>query len=164
VLFISLNFGGCSNSSQTVSKSLEDSFQANFPVVDMNKTFQVKVNDDQALFEQNSEILLTFNNLSPDTLDFPTDPFIKLFVIEDGNWVEIKNKFTYSGSLELAPQGTILLDTSEVTIKPELDDQMKEVQKNGSTLVRVLMIGEIIQNNAHTGKFVGAYTDIFLKP
>ncbi len=154
----------CLNSESAVPRSLEDEFNADFPVANMNKSFQLKVDGDTSIFQKDLEIPVVFNNTSPNTISFQTELFLKLLIIKDNKWIEIKNQYSYSGPLQIAPQGTLLLDNSTATVQPELDDDLISTNKNHLVLMRILMIGEILDKDLHTGRFVGAYIDVFLKP
>ncbi|SRR6266496_5578833 len=154
----------CLNSQSAVPKSLEEEFNTDFPVSDMNKSFQLKVDGDTNIFQKDSEIPVVFNNTSPVTISFQTDSFLKLLIIKDNKWIEIKNQYSYSGPLQIAPQGTILLDNNTATVQPELDDHLISTNKNHLVLMRILMVGEVLNKDIHTGRFVGAYVDVFLKP
>jgi hypothetical protein len=154
---------GCSINPPAVSKDMEKKFQTAIQLTDTNESFQLKVNGDEKSFRSGSDIQLTINNISPHSIVFPLESHIKLLIIKDTEWVQVKNGLTYSGLLRIAPQGTLLLDTRTTWVEPVLDNNMLKDSKK-DMLLRIVMIGEIMKNDVHTGTYVGAYTDVFLNP
>jgi hypothetical protein len=84
-------------------------------------------------------------------------------VTRDAEWVEVKNGLTYSGLLLIAPQGTPLLDFNVTWVRPLLDENIAKDAK-GDMLLRIVMVGEIMENDIQTGKLVGTYVDVYLSP
>ena len=77
--------------------------------------------------------------------------------------MEVKNAITYSGTMLLSPQGKPLLNLQYTDVKPILDETNLS-GSNTSVLLRIVIIGEIMEGDTRTGKNVGAYVDVFLKP
>jgi hypothetical protein len=155
---------GCSNPSQSISKEMEDKFHATVAVMDMNKSLEIKVDDDQKSFCLGSDIPLSVKNKSPNFIFFNYEGrYIKLFMIRDAEWVEVKNGLTYSGSTVLSPPGPPLLNLDGTWARPVLDDN---TFKDNPTdiLIRIVMTGEIMESNTHTGNFVSAYLDVYITP
>jgi hypothetical protein len=154
---------GCSKGTDSVSKDMEKQFLDIVPVTDMNKSLQLEVYGDQKTFGLGHDIPLLIYNKSSHRILFTKDSRIKLFMIQDAAWLEVENEIIYTGSTLLSPQGTPLLDLTNTWAKPAFD---KDMIKNGKeeVLVRIVMIGEIIENDVGTGKFAGAYIDVHITP
>jgi hypothetical protein len=82
-------------------------------------------------------------------------------MIRDDEWVEVPNDMVYIGTVVMSPQGTPLLDLGYTWVMPNPDKNLLPVNKEGD-LLRVVVQGEILKNDAPTGNFVGAYVDINL--
>jgi hypothetical protein len=74
----------------------------------------------------------------------------------------VKNAITYSGDLELSPNGTILLDTRSVVVKPVLDQSVFNLKKDVN--VRIVIVGDVMEEENPTDEKVGTYVDVDLKP
>lgn len=161
-LFLSLMLG-CSSPSNSVSNNMESQFLTAVPVINMNKDLELSVHGDEKKFRLGSKIQLRIQNQSPNSILLEGDSHIKLFSIKDAKWIEVKNQITYSGSILLSPQGTPLLDVHFTLVKPTLDKNMMNTDEEHIPL-RIVTIGEIMNNDTRTGKFVGAYIDVYITP
>ncbi len=82
---------------------------------------------------------------------------------DDLHWTEVKNAITYTATMILSPEGTVLLDTQYTSVKPILDQSGFDT--NGKDiLLRIVIIGEIMNGEVRTKEKVGAYVDVVLKP
>ena len=70
---------------------------------------------------------------------------------------------TYSGTLELSPSGTPLLDYAITWVQPLLDQSGFSIEKD-QALLRIVIVGEITESENRTGEKVGAFVDVVLKP
>lgn len=157
--FISAALVSCSKT-QT-SNELENSFKS-LVSADMNNFVRIYPEGNGGTpFKYGSDISLTFENLSDQKIFFATDSFVKLYVVRDNLWLEVRNKVTYSGELLLFPRGTPLLDNNSVKVRPVLDNI--PAIRDSVDFLRVVVIGEILRNDILTGKFVGAYVDVLIK-
>ena len=77
--------------------------------------------------------------------------------------MEVKNDITYSATMFISPQGTLLFDLQYTWVQPNLDGSNLR-SSNTKIPVRIVVIGEIMEDNTRTGKNVGAYVDVFIKP
>jgi len=141
---------------------MEEKFQALLSVIDTNNSFQIKVNEDKNTFQNNKDIRLIINNNSRHSIIFNPESYIKLWTIRNEEWIEIENGITYSGTLQVLPQGTLLLDTRTSRVKPVLSNDA--IESNEKILLRIAMIGEIMENDKPTGKLVGSYIDVYIIP
>lgn len=141
---------------------MEKKFQTAIPVTDMNGSLQVKVESGEQIYPLGSEIPLTIINTSPHSIFLAIDSHIKLLMIEDAEWIEVKNVITYSGLLVISPQGTPLLDDASTRVQPEVNDKLRSAKEK--ELLRIVVTGEIIENDKPTGKLVGAYVDVYVTP
>lgn len=153
----------CSKHSQSTSEKIKENFQTIVPITDMNKSLQVEVYGGEKNFQSDSAIHLRLHNKSPHSIFFPLDSHIKLLMLSDAKWVQVKNEMTYSGLLQLAPQDTPLLDSNTTWVKPIPGEKIIRNAKE-NILLRIVMIGEIMENDIHTGTLVGAYVDVYITP
>lgn len=152
-----------SNDLPVVSNDLEKELLTAFHLTDINESFQVTINGEEKTFKINSDIPLIFNNKSPYTIYFPTGSFIRLLIINDNEWMEIENSHTYAGLLLISPEGTLLKDFNIAGVRPVIDNSILHGDKK-DLLLRIVLIGEIMENNDPTGRFVGAYVDVDITP
>ena len=162
LLFLS-TISGCSDRVQSTSTELEEKFQISVPIADMNKSLRLNIEGDEKTFRRGSDIPLLFQNRSPHFIFFTAENYIKLFMTRDAEWIEVKNELTYSGNKALSPQGTPLLDLDHTWARPALDDNAFKDNKT-EILTRIVMTGEIMENDKPTGDLVGAYVDVYLTP
>lgn len=167
LIFLATTLMGCSNKA---SSSMEEDFQSLVPVSDMNKSLEIKVDGDQksfhisSLVHLGSDIPLLVQNTSPKFIFLNyKGGCINLFMFKDNEWIEVKNGLTYSGSTILSPQGKPLLNLDYSGAKPVFDNNIFKDNKT-DILLRIVMTGEILENDKPTGKLVGAYVDVYIKP
>ena len=152
---------GCSKS---VSTNMEEKFREVVSVNDLNKSIELKVDDNKDVFPNGYDIPILAQNKSPYFLFLNLEEnYIRLFTIRDAEWVEIKNGLTYSGSRILSPHGNALLDLEPTWARPEVEDAILEDNKT-EVLVRIVMTGEIMEKDKPSGKFIGAYVDVYVRP
>jgi len=143
---------------------LEKQFAAVVPLIDINNSLQIAIDGQETSFAPDAEIELTLYNKSYHFLYFENGSRVKLLVSTDNlHWLEVKNAFTDSLPMKLSPKGTILLDTRHILVQPILDQSIFNV-KGEEFRLRIVLIGEIMNGDTRTGKEVGAYTDVSLKP
>ena len=153
---------GCSNLSTEVHSRMEEEFRTIVAVEDLNRSLELKLHEEKENFPRGYDIPLLVENKSSNFLFFNhTDNYIKLYIIKDGEWVEVKNGLTYSGTRTLHPQGAPLLNLNATWARPELDDNLFEDNQT-DILVRIVMTGEIMENDIQTGEFVSAYIDVYI--
>jgi len=123
----------------------------------------MSVETDEKTFRKGSEISLIIYNRSPNFILLDGSSYIRLLHVLDSEWVEIVNELTYSGSRLLSPQGTILLETAYTKVQPVLEEN--EVNNSdGEVLLRIVVIGEVVENDIRTDNLVGAYVDVYMAP
>jgi hypothetical protein len=143
---------------------LENQFSNLLPLADMNKSLQIAVSTQEKSFKSGSEIELTVYNKSPHSFYFDNDTHVRLLGSSDNLlWTEVENAITYSATMILSPKGTTLLDTQPTWVKPILDQSVFDAKK-GNVLLRIAIVGEIMDGEIRTGKQVGAYIDVVLTP
>lgn len=158
---ITLALSSCSKPQGSNSAELDSSFRS-LVVADMNNFVRIfPENKGNTSFKYGSDIFLIFENLSDQKLFFDTDTFVRLYVVRDNLWFEVRNKRTYSGELLLFPMGTPLLDNNSVKVRPVLDN-IPAIQDSDDFL-RVVVIGEILREDIRTGELVGAYVDVVIE-
>jgi len=155
---------GCSKQSKASVSELEKQFSTAFPLDDMNKSLQIALESKTASFTPGSEIDLIVYNKSPYSLCFDNSSRMRLLGSPDNlQWAEVKNAITYSATMILSPKGTVLLDTQYTWVRPILDQSSLNVQQT-DILLRIVIVGEVMEKENRTGKKVGAYVDVVLKP
>lgn len=155
---------GCSEPPTAGSKGLEQEFATVIPIVDMNKSLQIVLNNKETSFKSDSTIEFEIYNKSPNYLHLDYVAHIKLLGSPDRlHWLELKNGFTYAASeVILSPEGTPLLDDQHGWAIPLLDPMHFKIDRDN--LVRIVVIGEIMEGDALTGETVGAYVDVLIEP
>jgi hypothetical protein len=153
----------CSKQLSTNTSEIEKQFSTVVPITDMNKSLQMVVDSQERYFPLGSDIPLIVENKSSHFISFDVNTHIRLLRIRGSQWMEVKNAITYSGTMLLSPQGKPLLNLQYTDVKPILDETNLS-GSNTSVLLRIVIIGEIMEGDTRTGKNVGAYVDVFLKP
>lgn len=156
---------GCSQTSATSISELDKQFATAVPPADINKSLQIAVdNEESSLVQSNPDIALLVYNKSQDTINLDNGSFVRLLVSTDKlHWVDVENEIVYEGPMTLSPKGTPLLDVQYTWAKPILDRASLSTG-NQEILLRIVVIGEILEGDTHTGQNVAAYVDVFLTP
>ena len=164
LFFLSMNILlGCSSQSSVNVSEIERQFLTAIPITDMNKSLTMVVDGEEQYFSLGSDIPLIVANRSSHFVIFDIDTHIQLLMNTNSQWTEVENEITYSGILSLSPQGVPLLDFRSTWVKPVIDESIL----GNSTLnipLRIVIIGEISEGDTPTGKQVGAYVDVILRP
>ena len=154
----------CSKQSSSNVSELEENFLSLISVTDVNESLRLAVDGEKTFFEPGGKIRVMIYNQSPHFVSFDLDAYIRLFTSPGQlQWIEVKNAMTYSGELQLAPKGTMLLDYRSTHVKPVLDESILNSEEKSISL-RIVLIGEIMENENLTGEKVAAYVDVLLKP
>ena len=162
VIILWLILSGCSGKAHLMNSS-ESSFQTAVPMANMNQSLEINVDGDNTSFRIGAEIPLIVQNKSADYIFFTGDDYIRLFILQDLKWIEIKSELTYSGSKVLSPKGTPLLDLDRTWAQPALDGNIFS-DKRSDLLLRILITGEIMENDVRTGKLISAFVDVHMVP
>jgi len=161
--FLSVNLMGCLGQANSQMSKIDEKFLDMVAVADMNKSLQLSTDGDQKAFGFDSEIYLTMHNMSKYSVMFDSASPPKLYTINNGEWIEVKNEFTYRGGGAMSPKGKILLDEIRTSVKPVLDRAVLDSNQR-EILLRIVVICEIMEDDVRTGKLVGAYVDVILNP
>jgi hypothetical protein len=153
---------GCSNQSNTSVSQLDQQFAKTFPIKDMNKSLGIAEYEQKQYYLSGSEIPLIVENKSSRVVSFDTDQFV-LLRNTGSQWVELKNAITYSNKLLLSPHQEATPNILPTHVKPILDD-INPANNDALIPVRIVIIGKFMNGNKPSGKKVGAYVDVFLKP
>lgn len=159
-----LMLSACSSHLNTTSKDLEQNFKIVVPITDMNGSLIIAIDSDKEVFRPDDKIPLSVENMSAQKIRFDyADNYIKLFIVRDNQWIEVENDLTYSGSRILSPVGTLLLNLDYTWVRPVFKEDMFDA-KNKERLLRIVMIGEILERDLPSGNQVGAYVDVYIRP
>lgn len=153
----------CAPSQPKISGNLENLFRILVPIDDMNDSFQIYVNkNDHQSLNFGTKIPIIFTNLSEKQIFFPTGFGIKLYVVENNQWLEVQNQVEYWGDRSyLQPKGSQKAGGYLSTvIRPELPS---EIYGEKEAILRVVVVGEKI-NEINQSTPVGAFVDLFIEP
>lgn len=165
ILLLIFLLSSCSQQSTAGSQELEQQFAEVVPISDMNKSLQIILSTEETSFKAGSKIDIKIYNKSHHYLYFDNDTDVKLLgSLDQTHWMELEDGITDASSdMILSPQGTILLDDQESRVIPIIDPTELNTHSDG-VLVRIVVIGEIMENDVLTGKKVGAYVDVIVQP
>jgi hypothetical protein len=143
---------------------LEKQFLTAVPLTDINESLQVIIESKGSTFESGSDISLLIYNKSTHSIYFDNDSYIKLLVSADQlSWSDVENGIEYFGTTVVSPQGTPLLDFVHTVVRPILDKTDLNAG-NQDVILRIVAIGEIMENDTLTGQNAAAYVDVTLGP
>jgi hypothetical protein len=156
---------GCSIRQPEISNGLQASFQVLVPIDDLNQS--VRLTEDlsnQQNIKFDSVIQVLIENVSIRQVYFPLGYGIKLFIVRNGDWVEIRDKSNYLGDgALLSPQNNKkLTDTTSTRILPDYPSQIKI--EGIPVILRIVVIGELLLDINETRVPVGAYIDVIVNP
>jgi hypothetical protein len=136
---------GCNPSDQSTIPGLEG-------INDVNHSITLQ---DPLVLDVDNMLSLAINNHSSNAIWFPPNFNIRLFILEENTWVEIYDSLIPSGDLTVYPadEGGIGL----LVFKPSIP--IEEI-----SLLRVVIVGNIIETGKPTLSLVGAFLDIPLPP
>lgn len=153
----------CSSNSPAELSDLEKDFFEKFPYSDMNQSLQLKLDSNNDTFLLDTKIpFLIYNTSSRSVLIIDSNLNIKLLLAGESGWQEIDNALSYSGGMHFSPSGTPLLDVRYSWSQPVLGEDVLG-QASDKIMVRIFIIGELVDNNEPTGEFAGAYVDVFIE-
>ena len=104
-------------------------------------------------FEFDGVLELDLENISDQSIVFPSDFGVKIFMKQGVDWIPIKNRFEYSDSTMILPPQKDYSFGPIVDVLPLLPSP-----STSGTTIRIVVIGNV----QGTGKAVGAYIDIDL--
>jgi hypothetical protein len=95
---------------------------------------------------------------------FPVGYGIRLLIINNDKWIEVKNKDIYygDGSWLQTKRDQMLGARLATGVRPILPPDLLNV--GNQVILRIVIIGEIHSNNSNNGLPVGAFTDLFVTP
>lgn len=163
-LFLVVIMFGCSPAGPNISDSLEVSFQELIVSNNINKSFQIYIDSNDAEnLKYGSDIKIAFKNVSGEDVFFEVGYGIKLYIIRDNAWVEIQNKNEYYG------EGSILQTKNQQASGGRLVTGVRPVLPPGiapiaDEILRIVVIGEILSDGERTGHHAAAYVDLLLNP
>lgn len=172
VLFfgVALLCSSCSKNQPAIPDELQVSFQNMFPAVEFNKDIQVRLRDMSGETPlSGSEVEVCVINTSNESIFLSSDPkqpFIRVYMIRDDIWVELKNNVEYfsstggDGSI-FEPVGDQQMNYFFTAIRPVLEPAAGNA--NDEEIIRVFVIGERMIDEKRSGVFTGAFVDLFIK-
>lgn len=157
----------CSGDKPQISNDLQKSFAEMMAVSDLNQSLQVRLlsgDVNEPRFGRTMKIVV--ENVSDQPVYFLVNPGpIRLFIIQGGKWVQIRNDVTFM-SYQQGGDGFVLSSKAEHTnvMTPPLVPALGPIGNVGKErlILRILAIGEFMANGQRTGVRVGAYTDAFI--
>jgi hypothetical protein len=169
VILLVILISGCSTNSPNVSSDLQEAFQQKMALEEINTKLRVTVDSsDNKNLRFGSVIHVVIENFSDQNILIPEPSGIKMFIINDGEWLEINNNAEYYGNSEgpvLYPYGSNELRYRTSTgVSPVLKPDTVISDPNSNIILRILIMGEQISDSKKTGITTGAYTDVYLTP
>jgi hypothetical protein len=163
-ILLAFYLGGCSNNQPSISHDMQESFNKIVPDTDLNTHLRLNIND-QEKANLNKLFELYLINTSDETIYLDAKQPFRLFIVDNNQWVEIKNKVIYLGRREgggiyIYPKnsGRDLLGSF---VRPEL--LPGQVIEGDEKILRILVLGETMTDGERTGNLVGAYLDVFIE-
>jgi hypothetical protein len=157
----------CSSGPVAIPKEPDASFVKTTNVASMNKEMRLKVlahERDESVLSVNLEVM----NIGENSIFLPMTSqkqYLKVYIFQANQWVEIKNNQKYiSGS---GGDGSILQPYKDdpgniltTWARPALADVALSTNK----IVRIFVVGQLLQDGVVTENYVGAYVDLVLEP
>jgi hypothetical protein len=160
---------GCSTQQPAISADLQKSFAEMIPIANLNTHLQVKViKGDQHKFGSDVHILV--ENISDNSIYLSTGIdtlFVKVFVVQDNTWKEIRNdtiyySITVGDGYILSPAKGEQPNRFTNSVRPMLEPNGQDEGKQ--EIVRILVVGELMSEGKKIEIPVGAYVDLFMEP
>jgi hypothetical protein len=111
--------------------------------------------------KNNESMLVGVDVKTKDHIAFARDYGVRLFLKEDNKWIEIKNETTYDISLPemvIIPAEGYLVKDGAAGVTPYYPSLKKE------TLLRIVIVGKVVQNGKVTEEKTAAFIDVYLEP
>jgi len=160
LLFAAFSLIGCGKSGSV--KDPNEEFSKKFPLADLNKSLQLGLEGDIRTFDEDSNIPFYIYNRSNHDVFIDHNANTKLFTTLNSQWIEIENAISYPDSLPLLAIGTPLLDSRYTWVRPVLRNELL-ASTTENIMIRILILGEPLENDQGTGDLIGAYIDVFIK-
>jgi hypothetical protein len=163
IVVLTTILAGCSKQSNINTSVLEKEFLTAIPITNMNENIQIVIDSKEPSIKPDSTIGLTIYNKSPHSISFDNTSFVTLMgSVDNQHWFPVENGITYTDRMLLSPEGTVLLDLYYTWVKPILPASPGTDTKE--VLLRIVIVGKVMDGDIVTGQSVGAYTDVHLKP
>lgn len=142
------------------TSNLDKDINRFFPFGDVNTSIKLSIVDDcpNGRLEINHSFCFDIENESQNTIRFPADSSLKLYMFEEGNnsWIEIQDKVeVLDKEFVLYPKGGDDIWNYLRYIHPELSASDIPVT------IRIVLIGQVEGGDK---RLVGAYLDVILQP
>jgi hypothetical protein len=137
-------------------KSQDRPHPESIPIINLNQDIQIIVPQAWNTFKLGDTIRLQIVNVSNKTLAFDKNFGSRIFLVEDGQWVEVKNTLISIGedNILIKPPINNINDTRGYSVKLDTNE------KKGRTEVRIYVFGK----PSDAEKMIGAYIDVVLVP
>jgi len=138
------------------TKSQDRPHPEGISAVNLNQDIQIIVPQAWNTFKLDDTVSLQIVNVSNKTLVFDKNFGSRIFLIENGQWIEVKDKLISIGedSILMKPAVNNTNETRGFSVQPDVSG------KTSKTEVRIYIFGK----SSDTEEIVGAYTDVVLKP
>ena len=145
---------GCSNSTSTSNMP-----EVGIPLEEMNRYIEIIAPSAWNSFRTNHVVGLVVRVTGKESIAFTFDYGTRLFILQNDDWVEVRNITTYpEGHMIIPPWENNPRNEGGVDMRPDLPNPDKPV------LLRIVLIGNIYRDNQVTDEKVGGYIDVNLKP
>jgi hypothetical protein len=157
ILSLSLLFIACT--ACKVRQSTVDMPDVGFPAEEMNKQIRLQAPQGWNNFKIGDLVMLAVEVTGSSEVEFPMDYGARMFIKENGKWIEVEDFTTYQeGHLYLSPAKGDPFKIGGAGVRPILPE------KDHPITLRIILIGNIYENNQITDEKVAAYIDVQLKP
>lgn len=133
------------------------------PAEEMNLRLQIiSPKGYQNTLKNNDDLALVVSVISDDNVAFKPDFGARIFIYQDNQWVELKNKMDYSVDMSLdrilSPYKKDPLQQATIVMVPFKQGLNKTVP------MRVILIGNLVKNNQPSEIKTAGYIDLELNP
>jgi hypothetical protein len=153
----------CSTGQPKIPEDLETSFQNQVRISDMNSSMIIKsLGSAQNRFGADIDILIV--NTTHYQISLPPNLGNEMFVVRNGQWIQIINPIQYSGNVTLLPSNSGGFDYEfPGTVRAVLNSGMN-INAQEPEILRIFVAGKLIKNGIQPSVSVGAYLDTFIAP
>lgn len=133
------------------------------PADEINKRIIIRAPVGINSFRTNSIMYIEIKLIShevKDELAFNSDFGTRLYINQDGQWIEIKNNMQYTGG-----ESQYFLSPTDKEVRPFVNTVLPNLSDYNKTVdLWIFVIGNIVKNGRVTNNKTGAYIEVELKP
>lgn len=151
-IFFCLLMSGCKN-------HLAEMPDVGVATDEINTRFRLSAPRTWNSFKTEDVLSLVVDVTSEEKIKFEADYGARIFLFENEQWTEIPNSVEYPPEdIVLSPSRNDPFQWGDAIIRPVLPDRHETVR------VRIVLVGNVYQDNQVTDKLTAAYIDLELQP